>query len=155
MAKIAGKEKRLLDVASMLEKGMERKAICEKMLKDAKVNPATTDRLIKEAKEIVRKRNEEKEDIRKDIMSKDYAEAVKGLIISDTEIEAVLCKIITNGIEIEEFIKGTPVIRDVSPMEIIQAAKTIYAKRGSNAATKFDHSITDRKIEVKYTDEEE
>lgn len=136
MAKVAGKDKHLADVVSMLEKGLERKHICEKMRKDAKVNPATTDRLIKEAKEVISKRNEEKEAIRQATMSKDYAEALNEQIISDIEIEAVLCKIITDNMKICEFVKGEIVLRGVTPMEIISAAKTLYVKRGSNAPTK-------------------
>lgn len=136
MAKVAGKDKHLADVVSMLEKGLERKHICEKMRKDAKVNPATTDRLIKEAKEVISKRNEEKEAIRQATMSKDYAEAVKEQIISDTEIEAILCKIVTGQMEVEDVIQGTPILRSVTPNEVINAAKTLFAKRGSNAPTK-------------------
>lgn len=136
MAKVASKDKRIADIVLMLEAGKERKHILQKLAKTCKVSARTIDGEIKEAKEVIRTRNEQKEVIRKATMSTDYAEAVKGQIISDTEIEAILCKIVTANVNVQEFIKGVPVLRDVSPMEIIQAAKTLYAKRGSNAPIK-------------------
>lgn len=136
MSKVASKEKRIADIVLMLEQGKERKEILQKLSKTCKLSARTLDEEIKSAKIILSKRNEEKEAIRQATMSKDYAEALNEQIISDIEIEAVLCKIITNGVNVIEFIKGAPTLRDVTPSEIIQAAKTLYVKRGSNAPTK-------------------
>lgn len=136
MAKVASKEKRIADIVLMLEQGKERKEILQKLAKTCKVSARTLDEEIKSAKEILSKRNEEKEAIRQATMSKDYAEAVKEQIISDTEIEAILCKIVTGQMEVEDVIQGTPILRSVTPNEVINAAKTLFAKRGSNAPTK-------------------
>jgi len=146
MAKIASKAKRLSDVVLLLEKGMTRKEICETMRKVAKVNPATTDRLIREAKIIVEERNAEKEAIRQAAMATDYKEALNESIISDIEIEAILCKLVTGNMQVQEMVKGVPVLRDITPTEIIQAAKTLYVKRGSNAPTKSDFTSGGEKL---------
>lgn len=63
-------------------------------------------------------------------------EAVKKGLKSDLELEMILCQIASGNVEVEEWIKGESVLRSVSPMEVINAAKVIFTKRGSNAPTK-------------------
>lgn len=67
--------------------------------------------------------------------------ALEEAILSDTEIEAILCNIIKGGLKVEEHFKGEAVLRDVSPMEIVNASKTIFHKRGSNAPTKTETNL--------------
>lgn len=136
MAKVASKEKRIAEIVTMLEGGKETKDVLRFFTENYGVSISTVEKDIKEAKETISKRNEEKEAIRLATMSTEYAEAVKGQIISDLEIEAILCKIVTGNVEVEEVMQGTPILRSVSPNEVINAAKTLFAKRGSNAPTK-------------------
>lgn len=136
MAKVASKEKRIAEIVTMLEGGKETKDVLRFFTENYGVSISTVEKDIKEAKETISKRNEEKEVIRLATMSTEYAEAVKGQIISDLEIEAILCKIVTGNVEVEEVMQGTPILRSVSPNEVINAAKTLFAKRGSNAPTK-------------------
>ena len=143
MAKVASKQKRISDIALMLEQGLERKQILQKLSKSCKVSARTIDTEIKDAKQILSVRNEEKEAIRQSTTSQTLKEAISEAIISDLEIEAILCKIVTANLNVEEFVKGVPILRGVTPLEIISAAKTLYAKRGSNAPSKIAQTDTD------------
>lgn len=141
MAKVASKQKRILDIVSMLEQGMERKQILQKVAKTCKVSARTLDNEIKEAKEVLAERNKQKEAIRQAQTSETLKEAVNEAILSDLQIEAILCNVIAGEYQVEEIVRGGVVLRDVSPMEIVAAAKTIYAKRGSNAPARVDHRL--------------
>lgn len=138
VAKIASKQKRIDDIVLMLERGLERKEILQQLAKTCKVSARTIDDEIKDAKIELKKRNDEKEAIRLSVTSVEYAQVVKGQIISDTELEVILCKIATGNIEVEEFIKGVPFLRGVSPSEQIQAIDKLYKKRGTYAPIKND-----------------
>lgn len=138
MSKVAGKQKRIDSIVSMLEKGMERKDILQTLAKSCKASARTLDSELKEAKLIVSKRNEQKEKIREAVTEEEYKEVVKGQIVSDSELEAILCKIATGNMEVEEFIKGVPILRGVTPSEQIQAIDKIYKKRGVYAPIKQD-----------------
>jgi hypothetical protein len=142
VAKLASKQKRISDIASMLEQGLERKEICEKLLKTAKVSKGTIDREIKEAKTILSERNKQKEVIRQEQVSTTLKESINEALLSDLELEAILCKIATGNLEIQEWIKGKPIIRGVTPTEITNAIDKIYKKRGSNAPTKQQTELT-------------
>lgn len=146
MRKDASKEKRISDIVLMLEEGKETKDILRKLSESCGKSKRTFEDEIKTAKDIVFKRNEEKEAIRQATMSVEYAEAVKEAIISDVEIEAILCKLVTGNMEVLDMIQGVPTLRGITPTEIIQAAKTLYTKRGSNAAAKIDHTTLGEKI---------
>lgn len=143
-----------MDILSMLEKGMERKQICEKLIKTAKVSKGTIDRGIKAAKVVLSKRNEEKEAARLSVTTEEIQKAAKEAIISDLEIEAVLCNIIKGGYQVQEIVKGGVILKDVTPSEIVNAAKVIFLKRGSNAAIKLNNHITGEVL-VGYGKEEE
>lgn len=64
MAKVASKDKRIADIALMLEQGLERKQILQKLTKSCKVSARTLDGEIKAAKTVVHERNQQKEAIR-------------------------------------------------------------------------------------------
>ena len=159
MAKVLSKEKLTMDIVSMLEKGMERRQICEKLLKSAKVSRGTVDRGIKAAKVVISKRNEQREAIRLSVTTEEIQKAAKDAIISDLELEAILCTIATGKIKIQEIVQGVGVLRDVSPSEITKAIDLIFKKRGSNAPTKLAHTTKDgddipQYDLSKYTDDE-
>ena len=142
MAIVASKQKRITDIALMLEKGMETSKILHKLAQTCTKSVRTFNNEIKEAKTVLAERNKQKEDIRQQQTSETLKEAIIEAILSDIEIEAVLCNIIKGGYQIAEIVKGDVVLRDVSPMEIINAAKAIYTKRGSNAPTKTAQTDT-------------
>ncbi len=136
MAKVASKDKRILDIVSMLEKGLERKQILQKLAKTCKVSARTLDNETKEAKTILAERNKKKEQIRQDQTEQELKESLSEAIKSDLELEAILCTIATGSIKIEEIIAGDAVLRGVTPYEQISAIDKIFKKRGSNAPTK-------------------
>jgi len=138
MSKVAGKQKRIDSIVSMLEKGMERKDILQTLAKSCKASARTLDSELKEAKLIVSRRNEQKEEIRQSVVSEEYKDVVKGQIVSDLELEAILCKIATGNMQVEEFIKGVPILRDVAPSEQIQAIDKLYKKRGTYSPIKTE-----------------
>lgn len=120
----------------MLSKRLSRQEIVQSITSTYKVSPGAIDKWIRVARPQSEVRIKEAEGIRVKVTEETIAEAVKDGLLSDIEIEMVLCKLIAGDIEIEEWVKGKPILRGVSPMEIIQAARTIYQKRGSNAPTK-------------------
>lgn len=120
----------------MLLKGHSRKEIIQTITKDYKVSFGAIDKWIKSARPGVAKLQEEAEAIRVKETTDAQVAAVKEGLLTDIEIEMVLCRIITGGFKIQEIIKDGVVLRDVTPQEIVAAARTIYTKRGSNAPTK-------------------
>lgn len=146
MSDNAAKHKRIADIVIMLEEGKETKDILRVLAGSCGKSKRTFEDEIKAAKDIVFKRNAEKEAIRQATMETEYADAVKKAIISDIEIEAILCKLVTGNMEVLEMIQGVPTLRGITPTEIIQAAKTLYTKRGSNAPTRQDLTTNGKEI---------
>src|ERR1700749_320600 len=136
MTKVASKQKRILDIVSMFEKGATRKEVLQHFSKKCKLSARTLDNEMKEAKLVVDERNKEKERLRVEQTEQTIKESVNQAIISESEIDAVLSMIVTGRIEIEEIIKGEAVLRSVSPMEVIAAADKLYKRKGSYAPQK-------------------
>lgn len=124
----------------LLQLGRSRKLIIEELAGICNASERTVDNWIKEASGTVKGRQEQAENIRLMQMDARISDAVKEGLLSDMEIELILCKIICGGIKIEEFVKGVPILRGVTPTEATNAAKAIYTKRGSNAPFKAEHS---------------
>ena len=136
MVKVASKQKRILDIALMLEQGLERKQILQKLSKTCKTGARTIDNEIKEAKLIVNERNAHKEKVRQDTTEQTIKDAVNEAILSDLELEGILCKIASGNMQVQEMFAGVPVLRDISPAEVTNAVKALWLKRGSNSPTK-------------------
>jgi hypothetical protein len=124
----------------LLQNRKSRKEILQEISKSYKVSDKTVDNWMKEARVVVQGRQQEAESIRLMHMDAAISDGIKEGLLSDMEIELILCKIISGDVKVEEFIKGNAVLREVTPTEITNAAKVIYAKRGSNAASKIEHS---------------
>jgi hypothetical protein len=127
----------------LLAKGNSRQSIVQELTTTYKVSEGGVDKWIKAARPLALVRQKEAETIRVTQMEASIAEAVKSGLLSDIEIEMMLCKIISGDMQVEEWIKGDIVLRNVTPMEVIQAAKAIYQKRGSNAPTKIAATTKD------------
>lgn len=150
MAK-AGNEARIEMVLSELRKGVERKAIIRKFSKTFKVTDRTFDVLISKAKERLAVENQAKEKERQAKISEELKAEIQAEIASDLELDLVLSKIVKGGYEVEEIIRGTPILRSVSPMEMIAAADKLYKRRGSYAAVK--QNVTVNKVGKDLEDE--
>ncbi|GEO08743.1 hypothetical protein [Segetibacter aerophilus] len=135
-SKVSSKQKRVADITEMLASGMERKEILRKVSKTCKVSSRTIDNEIKEAKEILKKRQLEAEEIRLRVRTKMTEDAVKEGLKSDLELELILSQIACANVEVEDWVKGEVVMRSVSPMESIAAIDKIFKKRGSYAPIK-------------------
>lgn len=132
----------------LLSDGKSRKEILQDVGKICNASDKTIDNWMKEAKGVVKGRQDEAEAIRLMQMDATISEAVKEGLLSDIEIELILCKIISGDVEVEEWVKGSPILRSVTPTEITNAAKAVYAKRGSNAPEKksINVNLTDGPI---------
>jgi hypothetical protein len=124
------------DIVSMIEKGMETKDILRNIAESCGKSIRSIEGYIKEAKDVVNKRNEAKEAVRLSTITEEYKEALNEAIISDIEIESILCTIARGNLEVEQIIAGNAVLRGVSPMEQIAAIDKLYKKRGSYAPIK-------------------
>lgn len=71
------------------------------------------------------------------VIGKDAQEDLLKAIATEDELDAVLSQIAFGNLEVEEWIKGEPVLRGVSPMEQIAAADKLYKRKGSYAPTKL------------------
>lgn len=120
----------------MLFQGLSRKEIIQIITTDYKVSSPAIDKWIRAARPAVAKLQAEAEAIRTKETTAAITDAVKEGLLTDIEIEMVLCKIVTGGFKIQEIAREGVIIRDVTPHEMVAAARTIYTKRGSNAPTK-------------------
>lgn len=129
----------------LLFKGQSRQSILQEILSNYKVSEGSIDKWIRVARPEAEKRLKEAEGIRLKQMDTSIAEAIKDGLLSDIELELILSKIASGGIMVEEYIRGKPVLREVAPMEQIQAVRTLYEKRGSNAPKKIAPTTPDGK----------
>ncbi len=140
-AKKTQKADRIREIAEYLMQGFDRKEIIQFCAKKYGVGERIVDTDIRSAKTIVAERNAELERVRMDEMSAAKKKAVNEAIITNTEIEAVLCTIIMANLQVEEIVRGEAIIRNVNPMEQIAAADKIFKIRGAYAATKTEISV--------------
>lgn len=131
------REKGVEICTELLFKGKYRKDILQVIAKDYKASDGTVDKWIKLAKPKADALRKQAEKIKAEAFDSTITEALKEGLLSDIEIEVILCRIISGGLRVEEWIKGEIVLRGVTPAEQINAAKTIYQKRGSNEAPKL------------------
>ena len=137
------KEKGLQIVIDLMFAGKVRKEIVQFFATDYEISDSTIDKWMKAARPKVTERYQEAEAIRARETDATISSAVKEGLLSDIEIELILCKIISAEFRVEEWVKGDLIIRNVVPAEQIAAARTIYLRRGSNAPTKV--ATTDTK----------
>ena len=137
------KTKRIDEIVSFLDKGLNRKDFIHDIAKKYNCALATADRDLMRAKDVILARNKKREEIRLKETTDAIKSQAKDAILSDLEIEAILCNIIKGGYTVEEMLRGEVILRNIAPLEIIAAAKTIYAKRGSNAPTKIATTDTE------------
>jgi ribosomal protein S8E len=116
--------------------GLGRESILQEITKNYKIGVSSIDKWIKQAKPAAEARQKEAEAVRIRELDAANVEALKAGLKSDLEIEAVVSQIATGSLLVEEIIDGGAVIRNLTPNEITNAAKAIWAKRGSNAPTK-------------------
>lgn len=141
MAKVVSKQKRIDDIVSMLEMGIETKDILRKVTESYGISISSVEKDIKEAKTIHSERNKQREDVRLSVTTEALKNELNEAIISDLELEAILCTIAQGNLQVEEIIRGEAVLRNVLPSEQISAIDKLFKKRGTYAPTKQDVKI--------------
>jgi hypothetical protein len=144
MAKVVSKQIRIDEIVSMLEQGMETKDILRKITENYGIGKSSVEKYIKEAKVIHSERNKQREEVRLSVTTEVLKNELNEAILSDMELEAILCTIAKGNIEVEEIIRGQAVLRNVLPSEQIGAIDKLFKKRGTYAPTKQDVNLTDK-----------
>ncbi len=130
-------------IKDLLRKGLERKDILPKFTETYQKSEKTFNTRLAIAKLSITEENKRKEEIRQEVTEQSIREAVNEAIVSDEVLEGILCRIACGEMEVEEIIKGTPVLRSTTPAEVTAAIAQIFKKRGSYSAMKTEVSITD------------
>jgi len=130
-------------IKDLLRKGLDRKDILPKFTEIYHKSEKTFNTRLAIAKIAISDENKRNEDIRQELTEQSIREAVNEAIVSDEVLEGILCKIACGNMEVEEIIKGVPVLRSISPSEITGAVAQLFKKRGSYSATKTEVAITD------------
>lgn len=118
-------------------KNVDRAIVLAKFVKKWQVSDRTFDRYWKTANERHTEAVRALELERQGLLSESLKDEIQAQILTETEIDLILSKIVTGDIKVEEYIKGEPVIRDISPSDIIAAADKLYKRKGSYAPTKL------------------
>jgi hypothetical protein len=139
---VTSKQQHILRVTELLEKGTETRDVIREMAAVSGRSVRAIEGYITEAKRVLNERNKQKELIRQSQVSVTLKEAINETIISDLELEAILCQIAKGNVGIEEWVKGESVLRGVTPLEVTSAIRTLFTKRGSNAPTKIAQTDT-------------
>lgn len=137
------KQKGIELCANLLFSGNNRKQILQELAKVGNISSSTVDKWLKEARVIAEARQAEAEETRIRETDALTVEALKSGLKSDLELEVFLCQLVMGDVFIEDIIKGTTVLRGVSPLERIKATELIYKKRGSCAPAKVAQTDKD------------
>jgi hypothetical protein len=136
-------QSRVNDIAKDLANGKERAEILRKYAKKWQISPRSIDRYLNPAKVIAKSMANLKDSVVKTAIIDETEKAIRAGLKSDLELELILSQIASGNVQITEWIKGEAVLRNVTPTEIVNAAKTIFTKRGSNAPTKIAQTDKD------------
>ena len=130
-------ESRINEVAGELANGKDRDEILRKFAKKWQISPRSIDRYLKPAKVIAKNMAKLKDNVINGTIIDETEKAVRAGLKSDLELEMILCQIASGNVRIVEWSKGEAILRDVSPMEVVAAAKTIFANTGPLMNLKF------------------
>ena len=108
----------------------------KKLIKTYKVSIPTMDNELKVAREAIKVEQDAKESILQANLSEQLNAEINASIKSDLELDLILSEIASGGVQVEEYIRGEAVIRNVAPMEQIAAIDKLYKRRGSYAPLK-------------------
>jgi len=138
MAKAAknGKVQRIEQMKEMLRAGLDRAIIFQKLSETCKLSERTLDNELKEAREAIRLEMEGKEGIRQAKLSEQLKNEINASIKSDLELDLILSQLAAGECQVEEYVKGVAVIRNISPLEQISAIDKLFKRRGSYAPLK-------------------
>ncbi|MGP8214980.1 MAG: hypothetical protein ACLQQ4_05405 [Bacteroidia bacterium] len=128
-------ETRVNLITESLEKGQDGPAIAKEYSKKWGLSERTIRGYITTAKEALSERNRAKQAIIEEVRKEAIAKAAKEQVISDLEIEAILCSIIKGEYELEKekLVEGKMQTVKCKPnhYDVILAADKLWKKRGS------------------------
>ncbi|HTB05808.1 MAG TPA: hypothetical protein VK806_02560 [Bacteroidia bacterium] len=128
-------EERIQTICQRLERGEMNKDILREFMLKWGLCERTVNKYIAFAKSKLEEQNRAKQAIIDEVRKNEIEKAAKEKIMSDLEVEAVLCAIIRGEYEIEElrYIDGEPVTVKHKPThhDIVLAADRLFKKRGS------------------------
>ncbi|HTB06143.1 MAG TPA: hypothetical protein VK806_04250 [Bacteroidia bacterium] len=128
-------EDKVQSIYEWLEKGESSKTILREFTLRWNISERSIHRYIVQAKIKLDQQNKAKQNIIDEVRKNEIEKAAREKIMSDLEVEAVLCAIIRGEYEIEElrYIDGEPVTVKHKPThhDIVLAADRLFKKRGS------------------------
>lgn len=124
------------EIGEMLQTGTSRAKVLASIVAKWQISDRTFDRHWKKANERAKEARQVIDQAINDTLKQETIEALQKGLKSDLELEAVLCQIAMNNVEVEEWIAGEKVLRGVMPGEIVAAVREIWKKRGSYAPVK-------------------
>ena len=150
-----GKIQRIEIMKERLRLGYDRAVIFQELSETCKLSDRTLDNELKEAREAIRLEMEAKEAVRQAELSEQLKSEINASIKADLELDLILSEIASGGCQVEEFVKGEAIIRNVQPMEQIAAIDKLFKRRGSyaplkqaNTDTKGNDVIPITKVEI-------
>ena len=149
-----GKLVRIDIMKERLRHGFDRAAILEELGKTWKISRATMDNELKIAREAIKVEQDAKEKILQDNLSEQLKSEINASIASDLELDLILSQIASGNLQVEEWVRGDVILRNVVPMEQIAAIDKLYKRRGSYAPLKqaqTDKDGNDSKTELSDT----
>ncbi len=143
---------RLTFVLALVRKGLTREEIVTKFVQKWGTSTKTADRVLKKARQVHDSEVQALEDKRQAELSEDLKSEIQAEIITETEIDLILSKMVRGEVHIKEYLKGQVVVRDLEPSEIIAAADKLYKRKGSYAPAKVAQTNPDgTEVEQKTT----
>ena len=141
----ANKQQYIDFIVECFDKGVaERVDVMASIGKKWQLSERTFDRYFKIAKGAIQERNKHLESARLSVMTENIKDAVNEAIISDLELEAILCQIAQGNMKIAEIVGGEAVLTDIKPNDMVNAIDKLFKKRGTYAPTKQDVNLTDK-----------
>jgi hypothetical protein len=84
-----------------------------------------------------------KEAERQALVSKNLSTEISAQIATEQELDLILSKIARGDVQVESWINGEIVLKNVSPSDVAKAADLLYKRKGSYAPTKQANTDTE------------
>lgn len=143
-SKETSREKKVLIIADELTQGKKPVDFMKRYMKLWKMSSRSVERIMAEAGPIADKRFKEQQEITDRVRKEEIEKAAKDSILSDIEVEALLCNIIKGQLFPKTFMtsRGAVVVKShPDAADKLKAAYLLFKKRGSYSAIKLEHDI--------------
>jgi len=124
------------EIYGLLKAGKDRKEIMPLLTAKYKFGQKTFDLRLKAAREVIAAELRTKEGIRETTLPDEVRNEILEGIATESEIDLILSQIVKGNVQVQSWVKGEAVLRDIDPTEIINAADKLYKRKGSYAPVK-------------------